>query len=152
MPLNNCKSFIVLASTIGLILISQTSANPQTPCQMVSTSQVSSVDQAKCLLRAVKIFGHPGSVLTSLPTPLDEILTKPTIDLDKATLRKYLQAKGIKEDDLGGSLDNPVSRANNNNPNAELARYFIIHDTSTPNFGSNPFQLILMKPVGTVII
>lgn len=139
MSFTHWKRLLILTVTLGIILIFQTPAYAQTPCKMVPTSQISSVDQAKCLLRQPKIFGNVGSTLTSLPSPLDQLLTKPTIDLNKATLRKYLQAKGIKEADIGGSLDNPVSRANDNDPNAELARYLIIHDTSTPNFGNNPF-------------
>lgn len=139
MSLSHWKRLLILTVTLGIILIFQTPAYAQTPCKMVSTSQISSVDQAKCLLRQPKIFGNVGSTLTSLPSPFDQLLTKANIDLDKATLRKYLQAKAIKEADIGGSLDNPVSRANNNDQNAELARYFVIHDTSTPNFGNNPF-------------
>lgn len=139
MSLTHWKRLLILTNILGVSLIFPIHAYAQTPCQMVSTSQISSVDQAKCLLRQPKIFGNVGSTLTTLPSPFDQLLTKPTIDLDKATLRKYLQAKGIREADIGGSLDSPVSRANNNNPNAELARYFIIHDTSTPNFGNAPF-------------
>ncbi len=108
-------------------------------CQIVSTSKISSVDQAKCLLRQPKIFGNVGPVLTSLPSPLDQLLTKPTIDLTKEQFRKYLVANSIQEKDIGGSLDNPVSRTNNNDANSELARYFIIHDTSTPNYGNQSF-------------
>ena len=33
----------------------------------------------------------------------------------------------------------PVSRANNNDPDAPLARYFVIHDTSGPNYGHRSF-------------
>jgi hypothetical protein len=80
-----------------------------------------------------------GPTLTSLPVPFDQLLTRPTIDISKEQLRRYLQAQGINEADIGGSLDNPVSRTNNNNPSAELARYFIIHDTSTPNLGNANF-------------
>ncbi|MFM7875837.1 MAG: hypothetical protein ACKO8M_04770 [Microcystis panniformis] len=103
------------------------------------TSQISSIDQAKCLLRQPKIFGNVGPTLTSLPAPFDQLLTRPTIDISKEQLRRYLQAQRINEANIGGSLDNPVSRTNNNNPSAELARYFIIHDTSTPNFVNDPF-------------
>jgi len=114
-------------------------------CQVVSTSVVSSVDQAKCLLRQPKIFGNVGPMLTSLPSPLDQLLTKPTINLTKDGLRKYLATNGIKEQDIGGSLDQRVSRTNNDDPSSELARYFIIHDTSTPNYGNDPFPANINK-------
>jgi|LakMenE18May11ns_1017448.scaffolds.fasta_scaffold9957504_7 hypothetical protein len=114
-------------------------------CQVVSTSVVSSVDQAKCLLRQPQIFGNVGPMLTSLPSPLDQLLIKPTIDLTKDGLRKYLATNGIKEQDIGGSLDQRVSRTNNDAPSSELARYFIIHDTSTPNYGNDPFPANINK-------
>jgi len=139
MSLNYWKRLLIFTATLGMILTFQMPTSAQTRCQMVPTSQISSVDQAKCLLRQPKIFGNVGSPLTSLPSPFDQLLTKSTMDLDKATLRKYLQAKRIKEADIGGSLDSPVSRANNNDPKAELARYFVIHDTSAPNFRKAPF-------------
>jgi hypothetical protein len=118
------KRFFLFVLIVGMLLIFIKPVYAAEPCKLVPTSEISSVDQAKCLLRQPKIKGDIGSTLTSLPSPLDQLLTKPTIDLDKATFRKYLQAKGIKESDIGGSLDSPVSRAN---------------DTSTPNFGNAPF-------------
>lgn len=146
MFLTNWKRFLLAFLTAGILLIISTPAYSAEPCKLAPTSEISSVDQAKCLLRQPKIRGEVGSTLTSLPTPFDQLLTKPTIDLDKATFRNYLQAKGIKEADIGGSLDKPVSRTNNNDPSAELARYFIIHDTSTPNLGNDPFPNNINEP------
>jgi hypothetical protein len=133
------QRFIIFGFTLVIILFFQAKIQAQTVCQIVPTSQISSIDQAKCLLRQPKIFGNVGPTLTSLPAPFDQLLTRPTIDISKEQLRRYLQAQGINEADIGGSLDNPVSRTNNNNPSAELARYFIIHDTSTPNLGNANF-------------
>jgi hypothetical protein len=130
---------MIFGFTLVIILFFQAKIQAQTVCQIVPTSQISSIDQAKCLLRQPKIFGNVGPTLTSLPAPFDQLLTRPTIDISKEQLRRYLQAQGINEADIGGSLDNPVSRTNNNNPSAELARYFIIHDTSTPNLGNANF-------------
>lgn len=133
------QRFMIFGFTLVIILFFQAKIQAQTVCQIVPTSQISSIDQAKCLLRQPKIFGNVGPTLTSLPVPFDQLLTRPTIDISKEQLRRYLQAQGINEADIGGSLDNPVSRTNNNNPSAELARYFIIHDTSTPNLGNANF-------------
>ncbi|BAG00150.1 hypothetical protein [Microcystis aeruginosa] len=130
---------MIFGFTLVIILFFQAKIQAQTVCQIVPTSQISSIDQAKCLLRQPKIFGNVGPTLTSLPAPFDQLLTRPTIDISKEQLRRYLQAQGINEADIGGSLDKPVSRTNNNNPRAELARYFIIHDTSTPNLGNDTF-------------
>jgi len=133
------QRFMIFGFTLVIILFFQAKIQAQTVCQIVPTSQISSIDQAKCLLRQPKIFGNVGPTLTSLPVPFDQLLTRPTIDISKEQLRRYLQAQGINEADIGGSLDKPVSRTNNNNSSAELARYFIIHDTSTPNFGNANF-------------
>ena len=133
------QRFMIFGFTLVIILFFQAKIQAQTVCQIVPTSQISSIDQAKCLLRQPKIFGNVGPTLTSLPAPFDQLLTRPTIDISKEQLRRYLQAQGINEADIGGSLDKPVSRTNNNNPRAELARYFIIHDTSTPNLGNDTF-------------
>ncbi|TRU82556.1 MAG: hypothetical protein EWV76_14330 [Microcystis novacekii Mn_MB_F_20050700_S1] len=133
------QRFMIFGFTLVIILFFQAKIQAQTVCQIVPTSQISSIDQAKCLLRQPKIFGNVGPTLTSLPVPFDQLLTRPTIDISKEQLRRYLQAQGINEADIGGSLDQPVSRTNNNNSSAELARYFIIHDTSTPNFGNANF-------------
>ena len=133
------QRFMIFGFTLVIILFFQAKIQAQTVCQIVPTSQISSIDQAKCLLRQPKIFGNVGPTLTSLPVPFDQLLTRPTIDISKEQLRRYLQAQGINEADIGGSLDKPVSRTNNNNSSAELARYFIIHDTSTPNLGNANF-------------
>jgi hypothetical protein len=133
------RRFIIFGITVVIILCFQAEVQAQTVCQIVPTSEISSIDQAKCLLRQPKIFGNLGPTLSSLPSPLDQLLTRPTIDISKDQLRQYLQAQGIKEADIGGSLDKSVSRTNNNAANAELARYFIIHDTSTPNLGNANF-------------
>lgn len=86
--------------------------------------------QAKCLLRPVKKGGVLGPALQELPPALAALLDKP-VTVSKASLRSYLQSKTIAEADIGGSLDQPVSRAGNGR--GPFATYFVIHDTSTPN-------------------
>ena len=135
LPLLALPIFLAIASAV----LVDKSTNAQVLCQIKPTSVVSSVEQAKCLLREPQIWGNVGSELTSLPSPLDQLLSLPTIDVTKQQLRTYLATHKIQEKDIGGSLDEPVSRTNNNAPNAELARYLIIHDTSTPNYGNNRF-------------
>jgi hypothetical protein len=54
-------------------------------------------------------------------------------------LQHHLTIHHIDEADLGGSIAAPLSRANNNDPNAEYVRYFVIHDVSTPNYLDQPF-------------
>lgn len=96
------------------------------------------VDQAKCLLRPVKTFGKLGGKLEELPSPLSELVGTP-VTITKAEVRKFLVRQKIAESEIGGSLGERLSRANNDDPESETAGYFVIHDTSTPNFMDNPF-------------
>lgn len=134
------KLFLILILSVGAIITWQENGTSQTArCTFAPTSQISSVEQAKCLLRPVLRYGNLGATLTNLASPLNQLLSQPTIELDKETLRRYLNTQNIRETDIGSSLEQPVSRSNNNSSSAELARYFIIHDTSTPNFENRNF-------------
>lgn len=84
--------------------------------------------QAKCLLRTVQMNRQLGAVLTTLPTPLDVLIGK-TVTIDKSKLKSYLEAHEITEANIGGRIDDPILRA----------RYFIIHDTSSPNLVREEF-------------
>ena len=76
-------------------------------------------DQAKCLLRPVKKFGNLGDPLSELPAPLDTLVGQPT-SVTVEQLKRFLTAKGIREEDLGGSLSVRLTKP----------KYFVIHDTS----------------------
>jgi hypothetical protein len=141
------RLLVALSLSLPLLTSLQQSLSAQNgPCTFASTSKISSRDQAKCLLAPVRIYGNRGSTLSNLPPTLNRMLGLLSIDLDKETLRRYLIKSNIQEGDIGGSLDQPVSRANNNGLNADLARYFIIHDTSTPNFGDGKFPEDINEP------
>jgi hypothetical protein len=92
-------------------------------------------EQASCLLRKVKILGNVDATPAQLPPNLAGFIGKP-VDISKAKLQQAISAQGLTEAGLGGSLDAPISRGNSNNPHAPFARYFVIHDTSSPNFGN----------------
>ena len=81
------------------------------------------LEQAHCLLRPVKVYGELGEPLANLPGSLEELIGQP-VKIDVAALRKYLETNGIAEKDIGGPLTNHCG-----------AKYFVIHDTSTPNYG-----------------
>jgi len=98
----------------------------------------SETEQARCLLRPVGPFGHVGAQLAELPLPFGDLVGKSTI-ISKSALRRFLRAHGVDEAQLGGSLDEPLSRANNGSANSPFAAYFVVHDTSTPNFVNDPF-------------
>lgn len=95
-------------------------------------------EQAGCLLRKVKILGNVDPANITLPANLAKLVGK-DLSFGVPALRAYLGTKGLAERDFGGSLDDPLSRGNNNDPSASSARYFVIHDTSSPNYKNNPF-------------
>lgn len=96
-----------------------------------------STKQARLLLRKVRPLGNVDSNLADLPTDLAAALAgtlaKPS-DL-KGPLREHIRAANLNEKaDLGGTLDEPLSRAD-----SKQALYFVIHDTSTPMEQGKPF-------------
>lgn len=100
------------------------------------------VDQARCLLRRVPKGGDVSSspIPRALPEPLESLIGRPVasgaegVRQFRERLRRYLRAHGISDDsEVGGSVFEPLARANNNDPRAPFARYLVIHDTSTPN-------------------
>jgi hypothetical protein len=95
-------------------------------------------EQARCLLRPVHTGGHLGAPLKKLPTPLDKLIGKP-LSVERDKLKLYLTERNISEADIGGLLSDPVSPASTIDPAAPLARYFVIHDVSTPNYLDKPF-------------
>lgn len=106
------------------------------PCQFNSTvlSFVGSpLEQARCLLRFVRKHGNVDDTSAEVPATLSALLGEVSnLSVSKPALRQFLVGKNIAESDIGGSLDDPVSRANDNDPAARSANYFVIHDTSTP--------------------
>lgn len=91
--------------------------------------------QATCLLRPVLQFANLGAQL-----PLPEFLQNHVgkrIAISAAQLRRYLADENISEADLGGPVDKPLSRAAMR-IGAPAARYFVIHDTSYPNYLAEP--------------
>lgn len=91
--------------------------------------------QATCLLRPVKLYARLGAS-APLPDFLDAHVGKKTV-IRPQQLRRYLAAESIGEADAGGAVDAPLSRAVGRLA-APMARYFVIHDTSYPNFLLDP--------------
>jgi hypothetical protein len=106
-----------------------------TPCKFDKAGLTfvgSPIEQARCLLRFVKPAGNVDDIAANLPVVLETLLVAPsTMDITRAQVRRYLEKHDMPESNVGGSLDKPVSRANSNDDAAPLAKYFLIHDTST---------------------
>ena len=87
--------------------------------------------QATCLLRPVKLYARLGD---SAPLP-DFLATRigQRTGIAPARLRAWMAQQSISEADVGGAVDAPLSRAVGRLA-APMARFFVIHDTSYPNF------------------
>ncbi len=123
------------------------------------------LEQARCLLRPNKPRGILDKELKRLPNPIEKLIGS-KVKFKKEKLRKYLLANKFNENKLGGSLDEPLSLAKL--PNGEMipALYFIIHDTSTPNYEKaeiptdinnkswkyNNLEMWLKNPVGHIFV
>ncbi|MBX9648995.1 MAG: hypothetical protein K2X57_18280 [Xanthobacteraceae bacterium] len=106
-----------------------------TPCPF-DTNQMgfsgTPVQQAQCLLRFVKRVGNVDDTPATLPQILTTLLSDPlTLGVTKSQLRAHLQKQGIAESTVGGPVTDRVCHADSDNPSAPLARYFMIHDTSS---------------------
>ena len=95
-------------------------------------------EQAMCLMRGMDSSRNLEPRLPSLPAALAERVGQTTGLPSRATLSDYLSTVGL-EGEFGDFLWLPVSRAHDNELGAPMARYFVIHDTSGPNFGRRSF-------------
>ncbi len=96
------------------------------------------VQQAMCLMRGMDATRNLGLPLQSLPPGLASRIGETTGLPSREVLSSYLSKQNL-ETDFAAHLWEPVSRAHDNDPDAPMARYFVIHDTSGPVFGRHGF-------------
>jgi hypothetical protein len=92
--------------------------------------------QALCLLRPNGRGGELGAPLADLPAGLGQV--GQLFDIAPVLVREGSVMAGLPADLVATAIE-PVSRADSNNPAAPAARYFVIHDTSTPYLADAPF-------------
>jgi len=85
------------------------------------------IEQARCLLSPIRIHGEIGPPQRRLGAFLEAHVGK-RVRIDRERLRALLAAERLPA--LAASIETPLSRARNNDPQAPFARYFVIHDTS----------------------
>jgi hypothetical protein len=95
------------------------------------------VQQAMCLMRGMDATRNLGPPLTSLPPGLATRVGQSTGLPARETLSDYLSKQNFE--DFAANLLQPLSRGHDNDPDSPLARYFVIHDTSGPNYGHRGF-------------
>jgi len=91
-------------------------------------------EQALCLLTPVLKWGKLGQRQPALPPALAAHVGRSDV-VPLPALTRYVTQQGV----AAGNLAAPVSRARGGAGNAPLARYFVIHDTSSPWLGNAPF-------------
>lgn len=91
--------------------------------------------QAECLLRSVGKWGKVGAASARIPASLAEIVGTPVGPL-KDMLNAYLAANNLSAQQLGVALDGALSATPSGPAPSVAARYFVIHDTSSPNLGT----------------
>jgi hypothetical protein len=93
------------------------------------------VEQAECLMRPVNRLAHLGLPLAELPKVLADRVSGAVAAPDRPALTALMHDSSLSQQFAEG-LDRDVSRARDNDPQAPMARYFVIHDTSGPKLGS----------------
>ncbi len=96
------------------------------------------LQQALCLLTPLQKGGKLGQPRDALPAELANRIGRSTGLPDREALRVLLQERGLDQI-FGPTLDRPVSMAHDGDPNARGATYFMLHDTSGPNYRGRPF-------------
>ena len=94
--------------------------------------------QAMCLMRGMDATRNLGPMLEGLPPGLAKRVGETTGLPSRETLSAYLSKLDL-EWDFAANLWQPVARARDNDPDAPMAKYFVIHDTSGPNYGHRSF-------------
>ncbi len=95
-------------------------------------------EQAACLTTPVLKFGELAKDRAELPPNFAKRVGH-SIELPKRDdLQTYLSALGLGKE-LGEGLTKPVAHANDGDLLARSATYFVIHDTSAPNYMRRPF-------------
>jgi hypothetical protein len=96
------------------------------------------LDQAKCLMRSMDQSRNLGPPLDNLPPALADRIGQDTGLPSRETLSTFLSGQNL-EWNFAAHLWQPIARARDNDPDAPSARYFVIHDTSGPNYGHRSF-------------
>lgn len=94
----------------------------------------SPAEQASCLLRPVKKWGVVDASPAALPPSLSSLVGTPV----PPELRARLQPSAALPGDVGGKLQDELSHARGGDAAASQARYFVIHDTSSPWLADAP--------------
>ena len=97
-------------------------------------------EQARCLLNPVQPVGRLGPALDALPEAIALRVGGDRNLPPHAALDALLRERGAPTD-LIATLADPVSHAHDNDPLSRSATYVVFHDTSTPNYRTQPWPV-----------
>jgi hypothetical protein len=95
-------------------------------------------EQAMCLMRGMDETRNLAPPLQTLPAALTSRMGETTGLPSRAILSAFLSRQNL-EWDFAAHLWQPLSQARDDDPDAPAARYFVIHDTSGPNYRHRSF-------------
>jgi hypothetical protein len=95
-------------------------------------------EQAMCLMRGMDASRNLAPPLERLPPAIAGRVGETSGLPSREALSAYLSKQDL-EWDFAANLWQPISRASDNDDSAPMARYFVIHDTSSPNYGHGTF-------------
>ncbi len=95
------------------------------------------IEQAEYLLRLVQPRGVVKKENAVLPDFLSSLLTGETSLISEKDLSDYILINQLNEEEIGGSIQDSIAQ------NAKMikAKYFVIHDVSTPNYKLKDFPI-----------
>jgi len=96
------------------------------------------VEQAMCLMRGMDSTRNLAPTLERLPPTLASRIGQSAGLPTRELLTTFLSKQDL-ESDFAAYLWQPVSHAKDNDQDAAPAQYFVIHDTSGPNYGRRSF-------------
>ncbi len=115
------------------------------PCRFDPETQTYAgepAEQARCLLTPVRPVGRLGEPLAELPDALARFVGTDRDLPSRDALRALLAGRGLI-DALGDALADAVAHAHDGDPLSRSATYFVLHDTSSPNFRGLPWPRAL---------
>jgi hypothetical protein len=97
-------------------------------------------EQARCLLNPLRPVGKLGPALDALPEAIARRVGRDRDLPSHAALAALMRERGATGA-LIETLAGAVSHAHDNDPLSRSATYIVFHDTSTPNYRSQPWPL-----------
>jgi len=95
-------------------------------------------EQARCLMRGMDASRNLAPPIDTLPAALGSRVGQDSGLPAREAVSGFLSKQNL-EWDFAAYLWQPLSRARDDDPDAPMARYFVIHDTSGPNYGHRSF-------------